>query len=323
MMKKWTLQEEDYLRSNWTHTDINTLILNLDRSKKSLVSKAATLGLSLKDNIYYTPIIEPWTKEEDRIIKDYYNIVEVQDIHVILPHRSIKKIADRARNLGLTNQVKNWSEGEIQYLMNKWGNITITKISKKLGRSENAVLLKAHKLGLKNQVIANGTYLRPKDVADMLNTEVRNIYYWLDYGYIDYRKLKIRSMKKYQIGVDSFKDFLDKHRDLWDSKRADMVLIKSCFINCSTMNNYILPKWLEEKIVEDAMVIKIKEYKSWTTKEEYKLSTLLGQGKNNKEIAGILNRSTYSIQGKVRNIKNNIATNQPFTKTGNSVSVAI
>jgi hypothetical protein len=323
MMKKWTIQEEAYLRSNWTHTDINTLMFDLDRGKKSLLNKAAKLGLSLKDNIYYTTKTKPWTKEEDRIIKDYYNIVAVQDIHVILPHRSIKKIADRARNLGLTNQVKNWSEDEIQYLMNKWGNMTIAKISKKLERSENAILLKAHKLGLKNQVIANGTYLRPKDVADMLNIEVRNVYYWLEHGYIDYKKLKIRSMKKYQIGIDSFKDFLEKYQDLWDSKRADMVLIKSCFINCSTMNNYILPTWLKDKIAEDAMVIKIKEYKNWTTKEEKKLSTLLGQGKNNKEIAGILNRTTYSVQGKVRNIKNNIAAKQQFTKTGNSVSLAL
>jgi DNA-binding CsgD family transcriptional regulator len=323
MMKRWTIQDEEYLRSNWTHTDISTLISHLNRSKKSIVNKAAKLGLLLNENIYHTSQKKHWTKEEDRILKDYYNIIAVQDIHVILPHRSIKTITERARNLGLTNPVKNWSEDEIEYLMDKWGNMTITNISRKLDRSENAVLLKAHKLGLKNQVIANGTYLRPKDIADILNIEIRNVYYWLDHGYIDYKKLKIRSMKKYQIGIDSFKDFLDKHQNLWNSKRADMTLIKSCFINCSTTGNYILPKWMEEKISGDAMVIKMKEYKNWTTKEEEKLSSLLEQGKNNKEIARILNRSIYSVQGKVRHIKNTISAKQQLTNTGSRISVAM
>jgi DNA-binding CsgD family transcriptional regulator len=322
-MKRWTIQDEEYLRSNWTHTDINTLISHLSRSKKSIVNKAAKLGLSLKENIYHTSKKKLWTKDEDRILKDYYNIIEVQDIQIILPHRSIKTITERARNLGLTTQVKNWSGNEIEYLMDKWGNMTITNISRKLERSENAVLLKAHKLGLKNQVIANGTYLRPKDIADILNVEIRNVYYWIDHGYIDYRRLRIRSMKKYQIDIDSFKNFLDKHQNLWDSKIADMTLIKSCFINCSTTGTYMLPKWMEDKIAGDATVIKIKEYKNWTTKEEEKLSSLLEQGKNNKEIARILNRSIYSVQGKVRHIKNTISNRQRISNTDNRVSVAI
>ena len=89
------------------------------------------------------------------------------------------------------------------------------------------------------------------------------------------------------------------------------------------MGNYILPKWMEEKIAGDAMLIKMKEYKNWTTKEEEKLFALLEQGKNNKEIAHILNRSIYSVQGKVRHIKNTISTKQRLTNTGSRVSVAI
>jgi DNA-binding CsgD family transcriptional regulator len=219
-----------------------------------------------------------------------------------------------------------WTIEEEEYLMNKWGKMTVANISKKLGRSENAVLLKAHKLGLKNQVIANGTYLRPKDIADMLNIEIRNIYNWLDYGYINYRKFKIKSIKKYQITMDSFKEFLHKYQNLWNAKFADLILIKSCFINCTAVSNYddyTLPLWLEEKISKDVTLIKAKEYKSWTTKEEEKLIFLLQQGKNNKEIASILNRSIYSVQGKVRHIKNNIYMRTPFTDIDSDISMAV
>ena len=323
MIIRWTVEEEEYLRNNWTHTDINTLILHLNRSKKSVVNKASKFGLSLKDSIYYTTKRKPWTKEEERILKDYYNTVAVQDIHVILPHRSIKTITERARNLGLTTQVKNWSNKEIQYLMDKWGEMTVTNISKKLVRSENAVLLKAHKLGLKDQIIANGTYLRPKDIADILNIEIRNIYYWLDHGYINYRKFKIKSITKYQICEDSLKEFLNKYQNLWNAKCADMTLIKSFFISCNAMGNYTLPKWLQQKVSKDMTVLKIKEYKNWTTKEEEKLALLLRQGKNNKELAVLFNRSIYSIQGKVRHIKNNISSKQHLLNIDNKVSVAI
>ncbi len=323
MMKRWTIQEENYLRSSWTHTDINILMFNLGRSKKSIVNKVSKLGLSLNDNIYYTTMKKPWTKEEDRILKDYYNVVAVQDIHVILSHRSIKTITERARCLGLTAQVKNWTKEEVEYLLDKWGKMTIANISKKLNRSENAILLKAHKLGLKNQVIANGTYLRPKDIADILNIEIRNIYYWLEYGYIEYRKFKIKSMKKYQISMDSFKEFLYKHQNLWNAKCADMTLVKSCFIDSNTMGNYNLPKWLEQKTSEDTAIFKMKEYTSWTTKEEEKLILLLEQGKTNKEIAILLNRSIYSVQGKVRHIKNSISSRHRFNHIVNEVSLAI
>jgi DNA-binding CsgD family transcriptional regulator len=323
MIKKWTIQEEEYLRNNWRNMDINALILHLGRSKKSIVNKGCKLGLSLRDTLCYGTKRKPWTKEEDRILKDYYNILAVQDIQVILPHRSIKTITERARSLQLTAQVKNWSNEEVEYLMDKWGNMSVSNISKKLGRSENAVLLKAYKLGMNNQVIANGAYLRPKDIADILNIEIRNIYYWLDYGYIEYRRLKIKSIKKYQISIDSFMEFLNKYQNLWNAKCADMTLIKSCFVNCSAMGNYTLPKWLEQKISEDTIVLKMKEYKSWTTKEEEKLIQLLRQGKNNKEIASLLNRSVYSVQGKAKHIKNSISSMQRFNKIDNKISVAM
>ena len=52
---------------------------------------------------------------------------------------------------------RTWTKEEIEYLKEKWGNVSIPIQSKKLNRSVNAVKLKAVRLNL-GPMLENGAY---------------------------------------------------------------------------------------------------------------------------------------------------------------------
>lgn len=53
----------------------------------------------------------------------------------------MRKLVDAPR------KKKQWTEKEEAYLQDKWGTISIKGLSKALGRSENAIIVRAKRLG--------------------------------------------------------------------------------------------------------------------------------------------------------------------------------
>ena len=53
----------------------------------------------------------------------------------------MRKLVDAPR------KKKQWTEKEEAYLQDKWGTVSIKGLSKALGRSENAIIVRAQRLG--------------------------------------------------------------------------------------------------------------------------------------------------------------------------------
>ena len=59
---------------------------------------------------------------------------------------------------------RKWTKEDVEYLKEKWGNVSISSLAKKLNRSVNAVKLKTKRLGL-GPMLENGSYVTLNQVA--------------------------------------------------------------------------------------------------------------------------------------------------------------
>lgn len=316
-MKKWSLQEQEYLVDNWGQAELGIIINGLNRSYDSIVRKAQRLGLET-DKYSSEYLTKRWSDVEENILYEFYHLKSMNELLILLPNRTRESIIKKAKQLGLNCENRHWLESEVVYLEEKWGVMTIENIAKKLGRTKNAVLLKAHKIGLREQVIANGEYLTPKDISSILAVGTRTVYNWMGKNYLKYKKFKINSVKKYQITIDSLKLFLEEHQEKWSARTADLKFINSCYITSKEKNN-CLPQWLLRKIEIDKQKKSSSSRRQWTVKEEIILKSMVNRGKTCKEIALLLNRSFYSVQGKIsskkqENFINNIRITDNFNE---------
>lgn len=77
---------------------------------------------------------------------------------------------------------RKWTKEDVEYLKEKWGNVSISSIAKKLNRSVNAVKLKAKRLGL-GPMLENGSYVTLNQVAIALTGRNFSSYYkksWIE-----------------------------------------------------------------------------------------------------------------------------------------------
>lgn len=297
-MNKWSLQEEKYLKDNWGQATLKTIMKVLNRTEDSVVRKAQRLGLVVrKEPKEY--LKKRWTDEEDKLLIEFYNIKAINELTAVLSSRTKESIIKRAKLLGLNCEKRQWTGDETTYLKEKWGLAAIEKIAKKLGRTKSAVLLKAHKIGLREQIIANGEYLTPKDISTILTVSTKTVYNWMNKGYLKYRKLKINSVKKYQISIENLIDFLKNHQEKWDTRTADVKYINVCCLTCRDKEHMNITEWLINKMEQDKKKKSVLYRKYWTVKEISSLKSMLKVGKSCKEIAVVLNRSFFSVQGKI------------------------
>lgn len=298
MVKKWSFEEQKYLSENWGQVELRVIMEVLDRSYDSVVRKAQRLELDSnkypKENL-----TNRWSEQEENVLYSFYQVKPMNELILLLPNRTRESIIKKAKQLGLNCENRHWLTEEVTYLEEKWGVMTIENIAKKLARTKNAVLLKAHKIGLREQIIANGEYLTPKDISNILAVGTRTVYNWMDKNYLNYKKFRINSIKKYQISIDNFKLFIEEHEDKWNTRTADIKFITSCYTTFRDIASTKVPEWLQQKINVDKHKKPRGCRKQWTIKEENRVKSMINGGKTCKEIALLLNRSFYSVQDKI------------------------
>lgn len=309
-LMSWKPEEENYLLKNWKAEPLPQIIDFLGKTKDSVVRKAGRMGLDIcKDPNEL--IKKKWTIEEDRYMISNYNLLLLETLMKDL-NRSRHSILKRAQYLNLTVKLRHWTETEINYLEENWGILNIIGISKKLNRTTDAVFLKACQLSLREQILANGYFLTPKCVSEILNINVRIIYNCMFNGLLNFREFNVRKKNKYQISVDSFLNFLKNNLTIWDSKIADIQTIKSYYssYNITRKDTFsvtiLLPDWLQAKIQADTTKIPLKRHNlQWTIAEDKLLNNLTKRGCSFDEISIKLNRTPSSIKSRFYVIRNN------------------
>lgn len=185
---------------------------------------------------------------------------------------------------------RRWTDEEIAYLKENYGNYLDVTVAKRLGRSIDAVRVKAKRLHLRPFKAANGEYISICQLAEILKVDSHVLYRWNE-KYSDFPAVskKIYHSSCLLIKFDNILPWLKKHQDIFNAKNIEPFSLGK------------EPDWLKKKRTEDFNVSN-NSGKHWTKREEDYLLHLWRQGKTIEEIAKIMGRSSAGIRNKKKRL---------------------
>lgn len=185
---------------------------------------------------------------------------------------------------------REWTSEEITFLEEKVGIYKISTIAYKMNRSYESVRVKMNRLGLSNTKSQTG-YVTIGQLASLLRVDRNTVRWWTQkYGFPYIKKATRKSRKFYFIIPSDFWEWAEVHKEkVQFSKIEPQVLLPE-------------PEWVNAERHKDRQVVKIKDYKYWTTKEDQKLLELRKERLTYREIGQILNRSAISVERRYKRI---------------------
>ncbi len=202
----------------------------------------------------------------------------------------LKSTKARRVKLGLCERKgyrgKDWSKKELEYIREVWGERTIPEIAKKLGRSVNAVKIKAQRLGYIGQKWY-GEMMSAQKVSELLGVDVHAVTdYWIPKCGLKAKNKRLGVTKKTTtiIMFEDLLEWLQTHLGLWDSRRVEFLALGMEY------------DWLVEKRNSDAKLPARKAQK-WTPEEDARLIYLFKRGNMTYEQIGVeLRRSRSAVE---------------------------
>lgn len=227
-----------------------------------------------------------WTPEEDTYLRENYQRQSYEEMGAAIG-RAPGGVQDRCYKLQL--YTKKWSDADLEYLENAWGDVAISTIAKKLGRSVNAVKLMAQRLG----------YGRSLDAGEMVtfNQVIQAVtggsgsYSWLrekwgKFGFPFHRKKVIRN-SFLMVSLPEFWKWAEKHQDILDFSKFEEFSLGA------------EPAWAKKKRRQDYKG-KHRDARLWTKSEDAKLLHMLEAQKYTlDEIAAELQRKEGAIRRRI------------------------
>lgn len=138
--RKWTNSEEELLIREFPIKTNKELAEIFNRSEKSIIQHAHVLNLHKNKQML-------WNESEIVFLKKHYNNDMTPSEIANALQRSVSSVKSKAFSIGLSNNVE-WSQEEIDYLIDNYCYKTNEEIGKKIGRSGQAVSYKAFELSL-------------------------------------------------------------------------------------------------------------------------------------------------------------------------------
>ncbi len=138
--RKWTKSEEKRLIEEFSDKTNKELAEIFNRSEKSIIQHAHVLNL-------YKDKQKMWDDKEVEFLKQHYNVDMTPSEIATALKRSPHSVKRKALTIGLSDNVQ-WTQEEIDYLIDNYCYKTNEEIGKKIGRSGQAVSYKAFELSL-------------------------------------------------------------------------------------------------------------------------------------------------------------------------------
>lgn len=180
---------------------------------------------------------------------------------------------------------KTWSKEEIEYLIDKYGTVSIKSIAQRLGRSENAVIVKKNKLQL-GAFLEAGDYITWNAFLSAIGSGNGGykVTSWIqNRGFpVHFKRVNNNSFRI--VYIDEFWEWAEKNKDILDF---------------STFEENMLgeePEWAKLKRRYD--VEKKQKYiaSPWTHAEDERLAFLLSKNKYScQELSSMLRRTEGAI----------------------------
>lgn len=187
----------------------------------------------------------------------------------------------------------NWTPEEKAYLEENWGRISIGTIAKNLGRSENAILIKACRFGL-GPYLESGEYITLNQLLIALRGHQQGSYtlnQWIEKG-LPVKKKRVRNCSFKVIYFDDWWDWAEMNRTIIDFSKLEPNVLGA------------EPDWVKEQRRADSE--KRLQYKktSWAPEEDLLLKQLLKSYKYTyRELSVRLQRTEGAIKRKMVDLK--------------------
>ena len=179
---------------------------------------------------------------------------------------------------------RRWTPEEEQKLCESWGTVSVSGICKNLGRSRNAIMVRANRLGL-SAFFESGEYVTMHQLILALGYSGSSDKSWIqNRGFPVKRKRHTEKVVRV-VYLEEFWEWAKKNRSFLDfSKMEPLALGEE-------------PDWLVEQRRKDFRAFAIQRKDPWTADEDSRLAMLLKQHKYGyAELSEMLHRSAGAIQ---------------------------
>lgn len=147
MVKKWTEEEEQFLRDNYRSMSNSKLAKALGRTKHSVDGRIKKLNLKRRAKRKPSES-RRWTVEEDAFLESNYMNMPHAKIAKAL-NRTVPSIRMRCKGLGFTKSSPSmWTDEEDQFLRGNYKDLTYQQIADKLGKKLYVVSARCRELEL-------------------------------------------------------------------------------------------------------------------------------------------------------------------------------
>lgn len=230
-----------------------------------------------------------WTAEQDAYIAAHWQDQTDEEMAENVGH-SVSSTKARRAKLGFktrnTCRGLAWTQKELDYIQEVWGQKTIPQIARKLGRSINAVRIKANRLGYTGQKWY-GEMMSARKVSELLGIDVHTVCdYWIPKCGLKGVKKRLGESEKTAtiIMFEDLLQWLETHQDLWDSRRLELYALGMEY------------DWLVAKRKLDAQQLPVRKGQKWTLQEDARLVAMFRRGNMTyAEIAAELSRPVSGI----------------------------
>lgn len=140
--KKWTIEEDDFLKENFYKIGRETCSQKLNRTIFSIRQRAGILKIRNKQNF--------WTEEEDKFLKENY-ISQGNKFCANYLNRTEKSVQARSTKIKACSPKEDclWKENETTFLKQNYETHGLIFCANHLNRAKHQVVAKASRLGLK------------------------------------------------------------------------------------------------------------------------------------------------------------------------------
>lgn len=189
---------------------------------------------------------------------------------------------------------KHWTDDEVIYLDENWGKVSINYISKKLGRSINAVKIKASRLGLGDaRFYYDGITIN--QLAEATNISYSLYKNWIElYDFPAKRKVFCQQNRVLVVKYDDFWEWAEKNKQMIDFSRVEKNILGP------------EPEWVDVKRNADFIKkqrIKRSNNNAWSEDEDNILKGMLNAFcYTYPEIAQRLRRSEGAVKRRIRDL---------------------
>lgn len=183
---------------------------------------------------------------------------------------------------------KAWSAADDNRLQEMWGQVSIPAISKKLGRSQNAVIVRAGRLNL-GPFLEHGDYITLHQLSIALGFGRTSCKYFLK-SWVENRGFPIHTKKRNKqsimvVYLDEFWEWAEKNRSFLDFSKMEPLSLGE------------EPEWVKQQRKMDYQAFGLQRKDQWTPAEDSRLVMLLKMHKYGyAELSQMMHRSAGAIQ---------------------------